>query len=197
MAISRGRMHWLGALRRQSQSALPADHGHDRAALSLRADLGGPAAGGVVRQSRGDQRHSERLLWAVIAVLVCAVYTRYDGWILAFLAWAAWPSACMRRGRSSARNFVLASVVLLLLRPVGWPTTPWSLGDWLDFMRGPYSARAIELRTSSSAVDPHPGWHNPWVSLVYFSKACEMDVAALGWGETSLRSGDWHGLGMA
>jgi hypothetical protein len=124
-----------------------------------------------------------RLLWAVIAVLVAAVYTRYDGWIFAFLAWLAMAVCMARRGRLLRANFIAASFVLLLA-PVGWMAyNAVVFGDWLDFMRGPYSAQAIELRTSSSAVDPHPGWHNLRVSLIYFSKAAEMDVAALGWGE--------------
>jgi hypothetical protein len=122
-------------------------------------------------------------LWAIIVVLVAAVYTRYDGWILAFLAWLAMAVCLYRRGRLLRAGFIAASVVLLLA-PVGWMLyNAVVFADWLDFMRGPYSARAIELRTSSSAVDPHPGWHNPWVSLVYFAKAAEMDAAALGWGE--------------
>jgi hypothetical protein len=126
---------------------------------------------------------SGRLLWAVIAVLAAAVYTRYDGWILAFLAWIGMAVCLARRSRLFRPNFILASVVLLLA-PVGWMAyNAVVFGDWLDFMRGPYSAQAIELHTSSSAVDPHPGWHNLWVSLIYFAKAAEMDVAALGWGE--------------
>ena len=130
-----------------------------------------------------EDGRSGRLLWAVTAVLAAAVYTRYDGWILAFLAWVAMAVCMARRGRLFRWNFIAASVVLLFA-PVGWMVyNAVVFGDWLDFMRGPYSARAIELRTSPSAVDPHPGWHNPWVSLVYFAKAAEMDVAALGWGE--------------
>ena len=130
-----------------------------------------------------DGLRSARLLWAEIAVLVAAVYTRYDGWILAFLAWAAMAVCLARRGRLLRTNFILASVVLLMA-PAGWMIyNAVVFQDWLDFMRGPYSARAIELRTSSSAVDPHPGWHNPWVSLLYFTKAAEMDIAALGAGE--------------
>jgi hypothetical protein len=131
----------------------------------------------------GEGERSGRLLWAIIAVLIAAVYTRYDGWILAFLVWAAMAVCLARRGRLFRLNFILASF-LLLLAPAGWMAyNAVVFADWLDFLRGPYSARAIELRTSSSAVDPHPGWHNPWVSLLYFIKAAEMDVAALGWGE--------------
>ena len=121
-------------------------------------------------------------LWVVIVVLVEAVYTRYDGWILAFLAWAAMAVCLYRRGRLLRRGFVAASVVLLLA-PVSWMVYNAVLfDDWLDFMRGPYSAKAIELRTASSAVDPHPGWHNGWVALKYFVKAAEMDAVAVGYG---------------
>jgi hypothetical protein len=126
---------------------------------------------------------SDRVLWAVIAVLIAAVYTRYDGWILAFLAWLGMALCMARRGLLFKRSFIAASFVLLLA-PVGWMVyNQVVFADWLDFMRGPYSARAIELRTASSNTDPHPGWHNPWVSLLYFLKAAEMDAAALGWGE--------------
>jgi len=124
-----------------------------------------------------------RLMWATIAALAAGVYTRYDGWILAFLAWLAMAVCMAGRGRLFRTNFVLASVVLLMV-PAGWMVyNAVVFGDWLDFMRGPYSARAIELHTSTSAVDPHPGWHNPWVSLTYFARCSELDVAARGWGE--------------
>ena len=44
-------------------------------------------------------------------------------------------------------------------------------GDWLDFARGPYSAKAIELRTATPGPGPpHPGWHDPWVSLLFLLK---------------------------
>ncbi len=116
--------------------------------------------------------------WPVIAVLIAAVYTRYDGWILAFLAWAAMAVILFRRGRLLQRGFILASIVLALA-PIAWMVYNAVLfGDWLDFMRGPYSAQAIELKTAGTAWPPHPGWHNPWVSLIFFVKAAELDSAA-------------------
>jgi Dolichyl-phosphate-mannose-protein mannosyltransferase len=130
-----------------------------------------------------NDRRTGRLLWAVIFVLIAAVYTRYDGWILAFLAWIAMALCLYHRKRLFRLNFILASSVLLLA-PISWMAyNAVVFGDWLDFMRGPYSARAIELRTASSSVEPHPGWHNLWTSLVYFTKCAEMDIAALSWGE--------------
>jgi hypothetical protein len=32
----------------------------------------------------------------------------------------------------------------------------------------------------------HPGWHNPWVSLLFFLKVSELDAAALAWGNALL-----------
>ena len=36
-----------------------------------------------------DQSRAERRLWLIAAVLVAAIFTRYDGWILALLAWSS------------------------------------------------------------------------------------------------------------
>jgi len=121
-------------------------------------------------------------LWPLIGVLVCAVETRYDGWILAFSAWLMMAVTLARRGVLLQRRFVLASFVLLAA-PVSWMVyNAVYFGDWLDFMRGPYSAKAIELRTSGGVLPPHPGWHNPWVSTLFFWKTSELDSFARGWG---------------
>ena len=131
-----------------------------------------------------DHRPTGGRMWAVIAVLICAVFTRYDGWILAALGWLGMALCLYRRGRLLRGQFIFASVVLLAA-PVTWMTyNAVAFGDWLEFMRGPYSAKAIEMRTASSMNNPHPGYHNPWVALLYFLKAAEMDAARLGWGES-------------
>jgi len=59
-------------------------------------------------------------------------------------------------------------------------------GDWLYFARGPYSAKAIEIRTATPGYPPHPGWHNPWVGLIFFVKCAELDAVAAAWGKTLL-----------
>jgi hypothetical protein len=61
-----------------------------------------------------------------------------------------------------------------------------AFGDWLYFLRGPYSAKAIEIRTSVPGFPPHPGWHNPWVALIFYIKAVELDAAAAAWGNVML-----------
>ena len=138
-------------------------------------------------QDSQDERVSNTLLWRIAIVQAAAVYTRYDGWVLACLAWCAIGVALLRRGRLWQRAYWLASVVVIAA-PVAWLVYNAVIcGDWLDFIRGPYSARAIELRTAApGAGPPHPGWHNPWVSLIFYAKCAEMDAAALAWGNALL-----------
>jgi hypothetical protein len=129
---------------------------------------------------------STRLLWLIAVVLVAAVFTRYDGWIMALLAWLAIGITLARRGQLRSRAFWLASV-LVAAAPIAWFVyNAAAFGDWLYFARGPYSAKVIEIRTAVPGFPPHPGWHNPWVSLIFYVKAAEMDSAAATWGTTLL-----------
>ncbi|MGC9157567.1 MAG: hypothetical protein ACP5FH_01160 [Terracidiphilus sp.] len=134
-----------------------------------------------------DGRRSARRLWWIAAVLVAAVFTRYDGWVMAFLAWVSVGLVLVRRNRLRSRSFWLASV-LLAAAPAAWFVyNAVGFGDWLYFARGPYSALAIELRSAAQGAGPlHPGWHNPWVGLIFFVKAAEMDTAAAAWGNLLL-----------
>lgn len=132
-----------------------------------------------------DGRRSAQLLWCIAFILVAAVFTRYDGWIMALIAWSAMGVVLLRRGRLS-RGFWIASVIVVAA-PIAWFVyNQVVFGDWLDFARGPYSAKAIELHTATpGSGPPHPGWHNLWVSLIFYVKACEMDAAAR-WGNLLL-----------
>jgi hypothetical protein len=81
----------------------------------------------------------------------------------------------------------MASVIVVAAPIVWFAYNSVVFGDWLDFARGPYSALAIEVRTATpGSGPPHPGWHNPWVSFLFFVKAAEMDAAAALWGTTLL-----------
>jgi hypothetical protein len=124
-----------------------------------------------------DPARSERLFSLTIAVLIAAVFTRYDGWVIAFLVWIAMAVTLARRGRANTRAFWIGSV-LLAAAPAAWfAYNAGFFGDWLYFARGPFSAKAIELRTAPPGNPPHPGWHNPWISLLYFLKVSELDAA--------------------
>ena len=134
-----------------------------------------------------DERKANRLLILIAAALIAAIYTRYDGWIMAFLAWTAIGILLLKHGRLRSRTFWIASI-FVVAAPIAWFLyNAAAFGDWLEFARGPYSAKAIEMRTAShGAGPPHPGWHNPWVSLLFFTKAAEMDATPIGFGNTLL-----------
>ncbi len=133
-----------------------------------------------------NAKQSRRLLCMIAAALIAAIFTRYDGWVLALLAWTCMGTALARRGRLRTPGFWIASL-LIIAAPVAWFIyNSIGFGDWLYFARGPYSAKAVEMNTSVPGFPPHPGWHNPWVALIFYIKAAELDAAALAWGNTLL-----------
>lgn len=140
------------------------------------------------RRSLDDApRRSARILFKIASVLVAAVFTRYDGWILALLAWVSIGIVLLQRGKLRAPAFGLASLVVAAAPVVWFAYNASVFDDWLDFARGPYSAKAIELRTMTpGAGPPHPGWHSPGVSLIFFVRAAELDASAELWGNRLL-----------
>ncbi len=134
-----------------------------------------------------DRHKCPRLLWLIAMCLVAAIFTRYDGWVLAFLSWTAIGIILLRRRQLNSWTFWLASI-LVVAAPIVWLSYNASVfGDWLDFARGPYSAKAIELRTTTPGNGPpHPGWHNLWVSLLFFVQCARLDAAAELWGNRLL-----------
>ena len=134
----------------------------------------------------GDRVQTNRRQALIAIALIAAVFTRYDGWIMAFLAWTAMGLVLARHGRLRSRAFWIASA-FVVAAPIAWFIyNQLAFGDWLDFARGPYSARAIEIRTATPGYPPHPGWHNPWVSFLFFIKCAQLDAAALASGTALL-----------
>jgi hypothetical protein len=129
---------------------------------------------------------AHRLIYIAI-VLIAAVFTRYDGWILAFLAWTSIGIVQLRTSTLRSRTFWICSAAVVAAPIVWFAYNAVVFGDWLNFARGPYSAAAIEARTATpGSGPPHPGWHNPWVSLLFFVKCAEMDAAPESWGNLLL-----------
>lgn len=119
----------------------------------------------------------------VAAALIAAIFTRYDGWIIAVIAWTGIGLALLRYGSLRSRSFWLATIAVAAAPILWFVYNSVCFGDWLYFARGPFSAKAIELRTAASgAWPPHPGWHNPWVALLFYLKVSELDtVLAPAW----------------
>jgi hypothetical protein len=125
---------------------------------------------------------ASRLLIGAGVVLVMAVYTRYDGWIFSLLAWMFALVKMLRSGewKSRAGGAFVLFTVMVAIAPVIWMAyCAKQFGDPLDFMRGPYSAKAIEQRTATPGAPHYPGWHSMPVAALYFLKAAELGATQL------------------
>jgi 4-amino-4-deoxy-L-arabinose transferase-like glycosyltransferase len=140
-------------------------------------------------ESRPEELRASRLLIAAGLVLVAAVFTRYDGWIFASFAWLLAAAAMLRSRswRAQVGGAFLLFTAMLLASPLAWMAyNARQFGDPLDFLRGPYSAQAIEARTTPPGAWHHPGWHSMGVSALYFLKAAELGAVPLGFADPLL-----------
>jgi energy-coupling factor transporter transmembrane protein EcfT len=114
-------------------------------------------------------------------LIFAAVFTRYDGWVLGATAWCvvAWH---LWRARKMRRQLLVPFAVLTILAvsaPLLWLWyNQHFYHDPLDFMRGPYSAPAIEKRTSPPGSKHYRGWHNPGWALLFYTRTAQVDAAA-------------------
>jgi Dolichyl-phosphate-mannose-protein mannosyltransferase len=114
-------------------------------------------------------------------VIFAAVFTRYDGWVLGAAAWCVvtWQ---LWRARALWRRVAPAFAIFTLLAVSGPVLWLWYnqhfYHDPLDFMRGPYSAPAIEKKTSPPGSKHYRGWHNPGWALLFYTRTAQVDAAA-------------------
>ncbi|MGB8029104.1 MAG: hypothetical protein WCF30_05495 [Terracidiphilus sp.] len=162
-----------------------------RAALDGETAVAGSNLRSAPSAPRSSIARTARLQVCIAVALIAAIFTRYDGWIIALIAWSGVAFTLFRRAaagdraRLAAPAFWLATVAIVAAPLLWFLYNSVCFGDWLYFARGPYSAHAIELRTAANAPGwpPHPGWHSPWVALLFYLKVSELDsVAASGWG---------------
>jgi hypothetical protein len=129
-----------------------------------------------------ESRHSlvNRRLIYIALLIVAAVFTRYDGWILGAAAWCivTW---CLARNREVWRKVAPSFIIFTLLSiaaPLSWLAyNQHFYHDPLDFMRGPYSASAIEKKTSPPGSHHYRGWHNPGWALLFFTRTAQVDAS--------------------
>jgi hypothetical protein len=68
--------------------------------------------------------------------------------------------------------------LLAVAGPISWLAyNQHFFHDPLDFMRGPYSAPAIEKRTSPPGSRHYRGWHNPSWALLFYTRTAQVDAA--------------------
>jgi len=115
--------------------------------------------------------------WLIFA----AVFTRYDGWVLGAVVWCVvtWH---LWKARGLWPRMAPAFAVFTLLAIAGPALWLWYnqhfFHDPLDFMRGPYSAPAIEKKTSPPGSKHYRGWHNPGWALLFYTRTAQVDAAA-------------------
>jgi hypothetical protein len=128
------------------------------------------------------------LLFGTLA-LDAAMLTRYDGWFLAAACWLiaflyivkiVWekPSAF----HLLPKRMLVLCLFLTLLAPALWLAYNYAVfGNALDFLNGPYSARAIAERTTPKGAAPYPGYHSISVAVLYFEKAAKLNLGEPPW----------------
>ncbi len=121
--------------------------------------------------------------WRLVLLAVftlAAVYTRYDGWILGAVVWCIVTITLARHRdvwRGVATSFVLFTL-LVVAGPISWLAyNQHFFHDPLDFIRGPYSASAIEKKTAASGSEHYHGWHSPFWAFVYYTRTAQLDAA--------------------
>jgi hypothetical protein len=133
--------------------------------------------------SRSDAVGAGRSLRNCGLCLLCACLTRYDGWLLAGAICVAAAFVILQsKQRSATLSREFGKLILLAAAaPALW------LGynaivyrNPLEFANGPFSARAIEQKSTAPA---HPGSHDLPVAFSYFLKSAELNMADGNWGK--------------
>jgi hypothetical protein len=121
-----------------------------------------------------------RRLILVSFFILAAVYTRYDGWVLGAAVWCVLTFMLAQYRdvwRRVAPSFVFFTL-LVVAGPVSWLAyNQHFFHDPLDFIRGPYSASAIEKKTASPDLAHYHGWHSPFWAFVYYTRTAQVDAA--------------------
>jgi hypothetical protein len=136
---------------------------------------------GVKKERAARERAIGKKLIVIGIVIFAAVFTRYDGWIAGALVWCilAWQVVRTKRLFAKVTPAFLLFTVITVAGPVLWLWyNQHFMHDPLDFMRGPYSAAAIDRKTSPPGAKHYRGWHNPGWALLFYTRTSQVDAAA-------------------
>ncbi len=120
-----------------------------------------------------------RMIWAGVLILG-QVFTRYDGWIVGAAVWCCfavglWQASAELRGRLLPCFLVFTTMCVSGPLLWFWYNAHFE-GDWLDFMRGPYSAKMIERKTAPPGQH-YRGWHNMGWAALFYTRTAQVDAA--------------------
>ena len=144
------------------------------------------AVEGIAAIRLRNPRSARRAMLIAGLLILCQVFTRYDGWIVGAVVWACFAYAIWRAEATLRKQLIPTFAVFTFLCAAG--PALWLIynakyeGDWLDWMRGPYSAKQIERRTAPPGQH-YRGWHNPGWALLFYMRTAQIDASAweTGW----------------
>lgn len=114
--------------------------------------------------------------------LLAGCLTRYDGWLLAAVLVAVAAGLAWIGNFAALRSSVKKLALLAAIGPAIWLAYNAAVyRNPLEFANGPYSAKAIEEKTSVPGTPPHPGAHDLPVAFRYFFKSAELNLAPGKW----------------
>jgi hypothetical protein len=130
---------------------------------------------------RAGNVYTARMRMLLAGVLIFGqVMTRYDGWIVGAVVWLCFAVAvwkCEDELRAKVLPVFAVLTVWCVAGPLLWF---WYNAhfehDWLDFMRGPYSAKQIERKTAPPGQH-YRGWHNVGWAALFYARTAQIDAA--------------------
>jgi hypothetical protein len=129
----------------------------------------------------GDATTARARMMLAALLIFGQVFTRYDGWIIGAILWLCFAIALLTADpaiRRRLRPYFILFTIIVAAGPLLWF---WYNAhfehDWLDFLRGPYSAAQIERRTAPPGQH-YRGWHNMGWSALFFTRTAQIDAAA-------------------
>jgi hypothetical protein len=109
------------------------------------------------------------------------VFTRYDGWIIGAIIWLCFAAAIFKSSADIRRrmrpHFILFTIIVAAGPLLWFWYNAHFEHDWLDFLRGPYSAKQIERRTAPPGQH-YRGWHNIGWATLFYTRTAQIDAAA-------------------
>ncbi len=130
----------------------------------------------------GETRKANSSLVNCGFCLFGACLTRYDGWLLAAVVVAIGSSLAWLGNFAALRPGVKKLVLLAAAAPLLWLAYNSAVyGNPLEFANGPYSAKAIELKTAVPGMPPHPGTNDLSIAFKYFFKSAQLNIGEHEW----------------
>ncbi len=148
----------------------------------------------AVRAGNAFVARARLILGGIVCLLM--VLTRYDGWVVTAIVGCCFLGAFWRGEAGLRRKLMPSFAVFTVLCAAGavfwfWYNAHFD-GDWLDFLRGPYSAKQIERRTAPPGQH-YRGWHNPLWSALFYLRTAQIDAAFWESGWVLMAASLWAG----